>query len=314
MECPVCEYPDAVIQYELGDRFFRTTPDRFVLFLCESCGLTFQDARIQARLSEFYPDAYWSKPTGGWSRLETGYRDWILRHDHLEFLQKVVPNPKNCSLLDIGCGGGLFVKLVRSLGCQALGLDNAALPGVSEEDRGFIRIGSIDDLIGEGAQFDVVTMFHTLEHVPDPFPFMKKVRQLIRKPGGLIVQVPNRSSFQARLFGKRWYGLDCPRHVCNYSQYALLHLLGRAGFRLQRTRHFSLRDNAPALVSSLLPALDPVSQRVQRIRQDGSLKSPIDFGLREVLYFGLVLGAQPLAWLEAKLGRGATLTVFATWE
>lgn len=314
MECPVCEYPSAFQHLELRDRFFRTTDDRFDLFLCESCGLTFQDPSIEQRLSEFYPPAYWSKSSGGWSRLETAYREWVLNRDHLRFLLQAVRKTDECRLLDIGCGGGLFVRMARRAGFQAFGLDNASSPGVSDRDREFIRIGGIEELVEEGQQFDMVTMFHTLEHVTHPFPFVKKVRQLIRKPGGLIVQVPNCSSLQARLFGKDWYGLDCPRHVCNYTQYALLHLLGRTGFRLHKTRHYSFRDNAPALVSSLFPFLDPVSQRVKRVRPDGSLRGAVGFGIREVLYFGLVLGAQPLAWLEAKLGRGATIMTYSTWD
>jgi hypothetical protein len=90
-------------------------------------------------------------------------------------------------------------------------------------------------------------------------------------------------------------------------------MLRRAGFRVRRVRHFSLRDNAAALVSSLFPALDPMSRKVRLLRE-GKTSRTLGFLVREAVYFGLLVLAQPFAALEAALGRGATVTVFATPE
>ena len=78
-------------------------------------------------------------------------------------------------------------------------------------------------------------------------------------------------------------------------------------------RHFSLRDNAAAIVSSLFPVLDPMSSRVKRARKHSPL--PASFrSMADGMYFLLLWGAQPLALAEAALGRGGTLTVWATVE
>jgi len=118
---------------------------------------------------------------------------------------------------------------------------------------------------------------------------------------------------QARILGRFWYGLDCPRHVCNYSLFSILYLLGKAGYRIRRVRHFSLRDNAAAMVSSLFPWLDPMSQKVERVRKGRSSHSAALL-LKEFAYLGLLLCAQPLAAFEAALGRGGTVTVYATLD
>ena len=173
-----------------------------------------------------------------------------------------------------------------------------------------LRVYPLYKSANTGEEFDVLTLFHSFEHITDPFRYLKNLRKLLRKEGSLVVQVPNVGSLQARIFGSRWYGLDCPRHIYNYSTFSLLHVLGRAGYRILRVRHFSLRDNSAALVSSLFPFLDPMSQRVKLLRRKGKIDS-LGLRIKTIVYFGLFVLAQPFALLEAALGRGGTVTVYA---
>ena len=315
MRCPVCEYPDAKPHYRMTDRFFEVSVEEFLLYRCGSCGLLFQEEeKIRDRLSDFYPPGYWWQEGGKISSLEGWYREWVVRRDQLKFVLSRVGTDRG-RLLDIGCGGGTFLKLALEAGFDAYGLEQSeeAVRIGQANAPGRIFRGMEEDLISRGEKFDVLTLFHALEHMTDPFRYLKDLRNLLRRPGKLIIQVPNVQSFQARLFGSRWYGLDCPRHVYNYTTFAVLHLLGRAGYRIHWVRHFSLRDNAASLVSSLFPALDTMSQRVKLLRRKEKLHS---WGLsaREGIYLALFLLAQPVALLESCLGRGATVTVYATIE
>lgn len=315
MRCPVCEYPNAKIHYRMTDRFFHVSSEEFLLYHCGSCGLMFQDEdKIRDRLAEYYPPGYWWQGEGKISWLERTYREWVVRNDQLRFVRAMVPGNQG-RLLDIGCGSGTFVKVALQAGFDAYGLEQSqeAVQIGQSNAPGRIFQGVEQDLIRQGKQFDLLTLFHSLEHMTSPFHYLKDLRKLLRVPGDLIIQVPNVQSLQARLFGARWYGLDCPRHVYNYTTFSLLHLLGRAGYRIQRVRYFSLRDNAAALVSSLFPALDTMSQRVKLMRRRGKLHS-LDLFLKEGTYLALFTMAQPLALLESLLGRGATVTVYATLE
>ena len=313
-ECPICEYPRARFRYRMRDRFFEVSSDEFLLYHCSSCGLLFQDeGRIKDRIHGFYPSGYWWEASGRLSQLEGTYREWVVRRDQLRFLVSVEPSSDRRRLLDIGCGGGTFVKLANREGFEAFGLEQSqeAACIADRQSPGKIFQGFEQDLIAAGEKFDILTLFHSLEHMTDPFRYLKKLRNLLREEGTLIVQVPNVQSLQARFFGSRWYGLDCPRHVYNYSTFSLLHVLGRAGYRIQQVRHFSLRDNSAAFVSSLFPFLDPMSQRVKLLRSKGQVDS---WGLwfKRSVYVALLVLAQPFALLEAGVGRGGTVTVCAT--
>ena len=159
-------------------------------------------------------------------------------------------------------------------------------------------------------------MLHTLEHLANPRAILEEVARILSDQGRLVLQVPNIESIQFKLFGARWYGLDVPRHLVNYSSESLFRLLSESGFTIERVRHFNLRDNAPAFASSLFPSLDPVSRSV-RARQNESHESLLGAWLRDVLYLSAVVASYPLAVIEAALGRGATVMVEAKkllWE
>ncbi len=316
MECPICEYPNARLRYRMRDRFFQTTKEEFPMYHCRSCGLYFLEERnLKDRLGDFYPSGYWWSGEGAGSLLEKKYREWMVRADQLQFVLTAFPSPPGKTLLDVGCGGGTFLQEALGAGFDARGLENSpeAAAIADKVAPGRVHLGSETDLVEQGLQFDALTLFHALEHMPDPFRYLKTLRNLLKPEGTIFVQVPNSASLQAKVFGSRWYGFDCPRHLYNYSAFSVLHLLGRAGYRIHKVRHFSLRDNAAALVSSLFPGLDPMSQRVRSLRSRGKARS-VGLTAKKLAYLPLFTMAQPLAYLEAKMGRGATVTVRASLD
>jgi hypothetical protein len=98
--------------------------------------------------------------------------------------------------------------------------------------------------------------------------------------------------------------------VIDYSKDSMLRLLSDAGFVPHRIRHFNLRDNAPAFVSSLVPSLDPVSRAV-RHRKNNVKESAAAAWTRHLAYLFLVICSYPLAILESVCGRGATVMIEA---
>ncbi len=146
--------------------------------------------------------------------------------------------------------------------------------------------------------YNLITLFHVLEHLPRPDEALTRVGRWLAPGGTLLLQVPNLDSWQCRCFGRRWSGLDIPRHVVGFQPRTLSDLLRRTGFEPGQPRYFSLRDNAAAIATSLVPALDPVATAV---RGDNRLAFA-----RKVLYFSLLAAAQPLALLEAMAARGGT--------
>jgi 2-polyprenyl-3-methyl-5-hydroxy-6-metoxy-1,4-benzoquinol methylase len=316
--CPVCGSA-AAVQYGVGrDRLFEVAPGTYRLLCCARCACIFQHPLpAEAELGKYYPEDYWWAPQARTesglrcflNQIESRYRE-LVTLDHVGFLERCARRnaPGRRALLDIGCGNGTFLHLARRRGFHPHGMDVSprAVSIAREHYNLDVREGTISGDVWSDHAFDFVTMFHLLEHLPDPRRALRFAKARLRAGGSLIVQVPNAGSLQARLFALRWYGLDVPRHVVNFSPRALELLLAAEGFEIAAVRRFSLRDNPASLASSLLPCLDPLGRRVRR---RGS--RPAMEGALEVAYFGLFLASIPFALLESACGRGGTLWVEA---
>jgi 2-polyprenyl-3-methyl-5-hydroxy-6-metoxy-1,4-benzoquinol methylase len=314
MNCPVCLSPSTSPSTLVGsDVLFETTTRAFSLSGCSACRCLFIDPLPgDKEIAGFYPAQYWWKASAGILKsLEGAYRKMALR-DHVAFVSNAAPR-RDSSLLDVGCGSGTLLGLLKERGFQVRGFDfSAEAAAIAKSENGVdVVVGSrLQDAGFEDESFDLVTLFHVMEHVTDPRTILSEVRRILRPAGRLVLQVPNIESWQFRLFGVRWYGLDVPRHVVNYSNRAMQRLLADSGFKVRRTRHFNLRDNAPALASSLFPSLDPVSRSVRQRRRNHAEPAPLSW-LRHALYLGVVVAAQPFAIAESAAGRGATIMVEA---
>ncbi len=133
--------------------------------------------------------------------------------------------------LDVGCGRGHFLAAMRRRGWSVHGVEPS--PQAAErarEEYGLpIQTGALRD-VSRSVEFDVVTLWHVLEHVADPVEFLGDVWRVLR-PGGLVViETPNVDSVDRRLFGRHWMGWDPPRHLHLFGPRTLAAILERRGF------------------------------------------------------------------------------------
>jgi SAM-dependent methyltransferase len=292
------------------DRLYRTTTKEFSVVECSGCRLI----RLfpwpnPAELQKYYPQTYWfTSDTNSAGRLEEKYRRFVLR-DHVAFVTEALrsmdsPGP----LLDVGCGGGLFPRLLAERGHQALGLDYSkqAARVAWGQNRVPAACGELPSAPFAPATFAAITMFHVLEHLYDPASYLQAAHRLLRAGGRLIVQVPNAASWQFLLFGENWNGLDVPRHLVDFRARDLDALIEGSGFELVRHKHFSLRDNPAGLATSIAPGLDPMARRVRAAPESSGVRL-----LKDIIYLGLVIAAVPVAALEAACAAGSTIMIEA---
>jgi SAM-dependent methyltransferase len=258
-------------------------------------------------LAQYYPDTYWFAPQEtAVSRLEERYRRVVLG-DHVRFVVGAVL-PTEGPVLDLGCGGALFGRLLRERGYKVFGLDYSTQAAqVGWHQNGVpVATGIFSDAPFACGTFAAITMFHVLEHLYDPGSYIEAAWHLLRPGGRLIVQVPNAASWQSLLFGEHWNGYDLPRHLIDFRHADIQSLVAQKKFNVLRTKHFSLRDNPAGFASSLAPQLDPMARRVRGVKE-----SPEARMARNLAYFGLVLAALPFAALEAACGAGSTVMLDA---
>ena len=317
MSCPVCLNPATSRSLTGGDFLFGATSRTFQLSACGVCDCLFIDPPpTSEEIAAFYPAEYWwTASPGALKGLEAIYRRIVLR-DHIGFIasaaRRAADGGRPPRMLDVGCGSGTLLGLMKQRGFDVMGVDTSEEAAVIADRQHGVKVvvGSLKSVGFEDASFDVVTLFHVLEHVTNPREVLLEARRLLKRNGRLVLQVPNIQSWQFRLFGAKWYGLDIPRHVIDYSKQSIRLLLEESGFATVRIRNFNLRDNAPALASSIAPSLDPLSRTVRQRRRQTS-EPTLAAWSRHFLYLGLVVLSYPFAILESAVGRGATVMVEA---
>jgi 2-polyprenyl-3-methyl-5-hydroxy-6-metoxy-1,4-benzoquinol methylase len=292
------------------DRLYGTTQREFQIVACDGCGLM-RLAPLPAPedLPRYYPPNYWYAPDGSLAgRLEESYRRVVLR-DHVRFAGRALAEcGESGPVLDVGCGGGLFPRMLRELGLAAMGLDSSP-----EAAAAAWHTNGVPTLRGDLAHAPLaaascagITMFHVLEHVYDPRGYLDAAHNLLKPQGRLIVQVPNAACWQFRLLGSRWNGVDPPRHLTDFRARDLEAMLAAAGFQVLRRKYFSLRDNPAGLATSLAPKLDPMARRVR-----GPGESPSAKLLKDLAYFSLLAAAVPFTLMEAACHAGSTIMIEA---
>ncbi len=212
-------------------------PGRFPFVVCSECGFIYQFPRICVeRIKDYYDDEYvahrkkhnWG-PFGG---LVARAMDRLDRKK-TEIVGRYVDLRAGDEVLDIGCGAGTFLSKVRSLyGVNLVGvdfIDLARLPGFEhiEFHRGLFY--EVD--VGRD-RFELVTMWHFLEHDYDPGRSLRLAREVLKQDGRLIIEVPRLDSVTYRLYRERWPGLQAPQHTVLFSKETLLSVVSRAGFEV----------------------------------------------------------------------------------
>jgi 2-polyprenyl-3-methyl-5-hydroxy-6-metoxy-1,4-benzoquinol methylase len=137
-------------------------------------------------------------------------------------------------VLDVGCGTGGYLRTWQRLGWIVEGIEPAANAARIAASRlqARVHVGTIDEVALADESYDLVTMCHSLEHVPSPRAALQRVFDALRPGGRLVVMVPNFASWERRVFGKEWFGLEVPRHLFHFEPATLRSALESAGLRV----------------------------------------------------------------------------------
>jgi SAM-dependent methyltransferase len=241
VDCPICGRDDAQEYLHVRDHNL-FCPGEFRLVRCRGCGLVYLNPRpTREAMASCYPPEYWAAPSPGRERLRW---DGVARRA-VALLQRQYPGGR---VLDVGCGVGWTVALLRELGFSAVGLEPA--PHAAQIARDHYGVEVITAVLQEAplpeAAFDAVILFDVLEHVHDPIGDLRSIHYVLRPGGAVVIKVPNLAAWQAHLLGKWWYALDPPRHLFHFSAGPLRRLLEKAGFGRVWCR--ALPDRLGALV------------------------------------------------------------------
>lgn len=217
-KCPWCQSEKAHIHLSLKDYFLTQEP--FDIMVCEDCGLLYTTPKpSDEKLGDYYKsDDYYShqeNKKGFIPRVYEAVKSVNLKHKIAIATQGKEPD----RLLDVGCGVGDFLHYAEQNGWQCTGAEpseDAASIAKKRIKAEIMLPKDLEKLPDES--FDVITMWHVLEHVSDLQWQVNQLNRLLKKGGRLVIALPNFRSYDAQYYKDKWAAYDVPRHLNHFSQ------------------------------------------------------------------------------------------------
>lgn len=232
--CPVCGSIKLQKAFKTHDYFL--SQEEFNICVCKKCGFHFTNPRPTAEaLAPYYKsDKYLSHSHANQGILGGLYQQ--IRKYTLRKKYELVSSIKDGeSILDIGCATGQFLNEFKKRGWHCIGIEpdkEASEFAHKTYDLKVFDEEKLDTL--EAQSFDVISMWHVLEHVSDLSKRMEDLRRLIKDNGSLFIALPNLDSWDAHYYQKYWAGLDVPRHLYHFKKENVELLFNKYGFTMHK--------------------------------------------------------------------------------
>jgi len=162
----------------------------------------------------------------------------IIRNISLKRKLKLINSfqPEEKKLLDIGCGTGAFLNTAQQNGWQVSGIEpNEKARAIANKScsGSVFNIEQLKNFKSES--FDVITLWHVLEHLPNLEEQVLTFKKLLKSNGTLVIAVPNFKSYDALYYKNHWAAFDVPRHLWHFSRASILKLFQNVNMKVDKT-------------------------------------------------------------------------------
>ncbi|MCL6266643.1 class I SAM-dependent methyltransferase [Flagellimonas myxillae] len=186
-------------------------------------------------LAPYYESEAYISHTDSASSLFDKLYQQIKRRNLRNKLQLIVNQQVNIkSLLDFGAGTGDFLNVVKQKGIGVEGVEPNAKARQNAKKKG-VELVSEENQLREN-NFDVITLWHVLEHLPNLDERIAKLASLLAADGLMVIAVPNFKSFDAKYYGSYWAAYDVPRHLWHFSRASISKLFAKHGMEVVGTK------------------------------------------------------------------------------
>jgi 2-polyprenyl-3-methyl-5-hydroxy-6-metoxy-1,4-benzoquinol methylase len=232
--CPVCKSSE--IESSLLVKDFSVSGKEFAVWTCQVCSLRFtQDAPIIEEIGDYYQSEQYISHTdsrqGIIHKLYHLVRSYTLQKKRA--LIRRVSGRTSGNVLDIGCGTGGFLNVMKDAGWNTIGLEPNETARKMAASKG-LDVYNSDDLFTLKQKFQVITMWHVLEHVHELHRYMNRIATLLEQEGVFIVAVPNYTANDQLAYQQYWAAYDVPRHLYHFSPASMKTLAEKHGFTIDK--------------------------------------------------------------------------------
>lgn len=260
-QCRVCGHTDSHQTFQIREMMFGTR-EEFEYFMCRACGCL-QIANIPKDISRHYPEGYYSHQTApsrpqrslfrrvlerllintalfdrGY-KLSSGAKQFASLPDTFfrtrpELLRRAGVRDFRAAILDIGCGGqAQWLRDLRSIGFRNLmGIDPFIDADCRVQGVPILRCDTSALANRSRGAFDLITLHHSLEHIPDQLGTLRDIQALLAPTGTCVIRIPTISSLAWDMYGMNWVELDAPRHLYLHSKESLRESARKVGLDL----------------------------------------------------------------------------------
>jgi 2-polyprenyl-3-methyl-5-hydroxy-6-metoxy-1,4-benzoquinol methylase len=306
--CPACEVGATIPVYPGANDVVARDP----LVACAGCGLVFQErAPAHEALDAAQAEAY-GEPTRRFAGpVEAGVR--LFRSARVRLAMRLAPTGSR--VLDVGCGRGLFLRMLRERGYRVHGTELSAATAAQAYDDVPVEPGEMFEGQFPDDSFDLVSIWHVLEHLPRPRHALEICHRALAPGGRLLLAVPNFGSLQSQAGGAEWFHLDLPRHIFHFTPETLAHLLESSGYEIERMRTGQWEMDPFGWVQTLLNRAGLRRNGLyDTLRNNPEVRRDLSAGWRlalAALFVPAMLLALPLSLACRMAGRGGTIIAVA---
>lgn len=191
--------------------------------------ITFPKPSLEKLPSYYESEDYISHTDGKRSLFERLYH--IIKNIALKNKVKLInSHSEKGILLDIGAGTGDFLVAAKKEGWKTTGIEPSLKAKTIAISKGVDFVDNLTDL--KDHSFDVITMWHVLEHVPNLEEYLVALKRLLKPTGTILIAVPNFKSFDANYYGRFWAAYDVPRHIWHFSKVTIKKLFSEKEMNL----------------------------------------------------------------------------------
>jgi 2-polyprenyl-3-methyl-5-hydroxy-6-metoxy-1,4-benzoquinol methylase len=225
------------------------TQEEFEIFEDNKTGVLYTLPQPIETLGKYYEsENYISHTDGKKSLFERFYQiaKTINLNNKLNLINSIAKGKK---ILDYGCGVGDYLEHMQKNGYDVLGMEpNESARKISQSKIGQQKVISTElEEIQE--KFDVITLWHVLEHIPNLNEIINQLKNHLTENGRLVIAVPNHQSYDAAYYGKFWAAYDVPRHLWHFTETSMHKLFGEFGMKIESVHPMKLDSFYVSLLS-----------------------------------------------------------------
>ncbi len=292
--CPVCNAISFTDYLNVED--YTVSHQEYTIQQCNNCNFILTNPRPdEASIGQYYESTDYishnDDTTSLMSKVYVYVRDYTIKKK-LNLIAGL--SPEKGSLLDIGCGTGSFIKACQKAGWQISATEpDPGARNISKNRVGTTIQNSVFSPDLEKQSFDIITMWHVLEHVHQLTETINWLKEHLNPGGKIIIAVPNPQSYDAVKYGRYWAAYDVPRHLYHFTKDVLKQLLNRHGLQINSIK--------PMWFDSFYVSMLSTKYKEKRINLFDSVKTGLISNIKAIPKANKGINTSSLIYIITKL-------------